>query len=322
MEIVCATDSKYIMPTGIMLTSLLENNMGETIHIHLLHDDTASPHLVSIQNIVAKYRQNINFYLVNNDTFSSFPIGLDYQLDHVGTSLATYYRLYLAEILPDTIDKIIYLDGDILVVDRLTQLWNTDMTGYALGGVPDSYNNMVEHYNRLRYPQSKGYFNAGVLLVNLRYWREHNATALFLDYVKHYPERLKCHDQDVLNFVFMDSKLNLPLKYNVLNEYWFDVRYNFVSWEYEEQLLEAQAHPAIVHFTCIPKPWYKNCFHPYKEIFEKYKSISPWRNMKERRWGTWKFWLEKTAIRLVVMIGLRGEDYIVENRYINLSNRV
>jgi len=319
MEIVCATDSKYIMPTGIMLLSLFENNMGEIVNVHLLHDEASTGLLEPIKLLSVKYHQTIKFYLIDNDTFKDFPIGLDYQVNHVGTSLATYYRLYLTEILPKNIDKVIYLDGDILVVDKLVDLWKIDLSGYALGAVPDSYNNKVEHYNRLLYPQSLGYFNAGVLLVNLKYWREHQVLGKFLDYVRKYPERLQCHDQDVLNILFKDSKYNLPFKYNMLNEYWFDTCYSLVSWEYNAQIQEGQKSPAIIHFTCIPKPWYKNCPHPYKKVFERYKDLSSWRDVTEKRWVSLKYCLEKWAIRLVVALGLRKKDYIIENRYIHLN---
>ena len=127
MEIVCSTDSKYIMPTGIMLTSLFESNRGEVVNVHLLHDQDSAALLDSIRTIAARYQQNIHFYLINDDIFKHFPIGLDFQVDHVGTSFATYYRLYLTEILPADIDKVIYLDGDILVVDKLVELWNTSV---------------------------------------------------------------------------------------------------------------------------------------------------------------------------------------------------
>ena len=318
MDIVCSTDSKYIMPTGVMLTSLFESNKGEIVNIHLLHDKASASLLEPIKSIAASYHQIIHFYLVDDETFQDFPIGLDYQLDHVGSSLATYYRLYLTKILPADMDKVIYLDGDILVVDKLVDLWNTSIENYAIGAVPDSYNNKIEHYNRLCYPQSKGYFNAGVLLINLKYWRDHHVVAQFLDYVKKHPERLKCHDQDVLNFQFQDVKLNLPLRYNVLNEYWFNVRYTLLSWEYDEEMLEAQRHPAIIHFTCIPKPWYKNCQHPLKKEFDKYLAMGPWCGFHEKRWVPWKYCLEKWAIKLIVLIGLRKPDYIVENRYITV----
>lgn len=318
MDIVCSTDSKYIMPTGVMLTSLFESNKGEVVTVHLLHDKASASLLEPIRSIAASYHQVIHFYQVNDETFRDFPIGLDYQLDHVGSSLATYYRLYLTEILPDSLDRVIYLDGDVLVVDKLVDLWHTDITGYALAAVPDGCNNGVEHYNRLRYPQSLGYFNAGVLYINLGYWREHHAVSLFLDYVKQYPERLKCHDQDVLNYVFRQAKLSLPLRYNALNEYWFDVRYTPLSWEYDEQIQEAQRHPAIIHFTCVPKPWYSNCPHPLKKEFDRYLSMSPWRGIKQKRWMPLRFCLEKMAVWLVVMLRLRKPSYRVENRYIKV----
>lgn len=319
MEIVCATDSKYIMPIGVMLTSLYENNMGELVNVHLLHDKSCVGLLQPLQSLASQYGQSIHFYLVNNERLQHFPIGLNYQLDHVGTSLATYYRLFLTEILPDNIDKVIYLDGDILVVDKLVDLWKTDISAYALGAVPDSYTNKIEHFNRLRYPQPLGYFNAGVLLINLKYWREHQVIHQFCDYVKRYPERLHCHDQDVLNVLFKEAKLELPFRYNILNEYCFALPYSLVSWEYDNQIQAAQTHPAIIHFTCIPKPWYKNCKHPYKKVFDAYQAKSPWAEVKQKRWMPWKYCLEQMAISLVVAMGLRKRDYIISNRYIKLS---
>ena len=319
MEIVCSTDYKYVVPTGIMICSLFENNKDEQINLHILHDKDSIKLLEPIKNLASQYRQNIYFHCINNDTFHNFPIGLDYQLDHVGTSLATYYRLLLTELLPSDIDKVIYLDSDIIVTDHLTDLWNTDISQYALGAVPDSYNNQVMHYNRLRYSQSLGYFNAGMLLINLKYWREHHAVAHFMDYIKQHPERLRCHDQDVLNAIFKDAKFLLPLRYNMLNEYWYDLHYNPISWEYEQQIIEGQKHPAIIHFTCIPKPWYKNCHHPHKKTFDYYKSHSPWHNIPEKRWWSVYYHLEKIAVRLVVALGLRKSDYIDDNKYISLS---
>lgn len=318
IDIVCSTDDNYIMPTGVMLTSLFENNKGININVHLLHGGLTNEHIKQITHQVSIYGQNIKFYRMDDCLFSDFPIGKSYQTDHVGSSMATYYRLFLTRLLSDDIEKVIYLDGDILVVDSLQELWDMDMSDKAIAAVADSYNNDITHYNRLRYPQKQGYFNAGVLLINLKYWREHKVESKFLDYVANYPERLACHDQDVLNYIFKDAKMELPLKYNMLNEYWFDVRYSLISWEYEQQILDGQKNPVIIHFTCIPKPWYKNCKHPYKKMFEKYKSMSLWSNVKEKRWLRIKYLIEQIFIKSVVFIGLRKNDYIIENRYIKL----
>lgn len=318
IEIVCSTDDKYVMPTGVMLTSLFENNKGECVNIHLLHGGITDEHIGQLKSLVAGYGQQICFYKMDELTFKDFPIGKSYQNSHVGASMATYYRLILTQVLSDDIEKVIYIDGDILVADSLRGLWNTDISDKALAAVPDSFTNDITHYNRLRYSQKDGYFNAGLLLINLIYWREQNLVDKFLDYVKYNPERLACHDQDVLNYFLKDAKMDLPFKYNMLNEYWFDVRYNMVSWEYEEQIREGQRHPVIVHFTCIPKPWYKNCKHPYKREFDKYRAMTVWGNVRERRWLPVKYLMEQLCIKLVVLIGLRKPDYIAENRYINI----
>ena len=90
---------------------------------------------------------------------------------------------------------------------------------YAAGVIPDMSIDDIRIYNRLQYSPSLGYFNAGVLLVNLRYWRENNLSESFFEIINKYPERLRYHDQDVLNIVLKEIKLTLPLKYNVQHGY-------------------------------------------------------------------------------------------------------
>ncbi|WP_337616702.1 glycosyltransferase family 8 protein, partial [Prevotella sp.] len=221
MDIVCSTDCCYVMQTGIMLTSLFENNREADIRVHVLHNGIDSNSITLIERIASDYGQKITFCHVDETLCSAFPIGRDGQNTHVGTSYATYYRLFLSELLPKDISRVIYLDGDIIVMDSLNDLWATDMHDKAIAAVPDSYNNKIEHYNRLHYPQPLGYFNAGVLLINLDYWRTNNVVSAFCQYASANPDSLYCHDQDILNYVFRESKITLPLRYNMLNEYWF-----------------------------------------------------------------------------------------------------
>lgn len=318
MEIVCSTDSCYVMQTGIMLTSLFENNREADIRVHVLHNGIDSNSITLIERIACDYGQKITFYLVDESLFSTFPIGRDGQNTHVGTSYATYYRLFLSELLPNDINRVLYLDGDIIVMDSLNELWATDMHDKAIAAVPDSYNNKIEHYNRLHYPQQLGYFNAGVLLINLDYWRTNNVVSAFCQYASARPDSLYCHDQDILNYVFRDCKIVLPLRYNMLNEYWFKTRHSVVSWEFDNQIHYGQQHPAIIHFTGLPKPWFSNCRHPMKPEFEHYRTMTPWRDVKERKWGDIRHLIEHIAQKLLVLLGLRKADFIEFNKYVKL----
>lgn len=316
MEIVCSTDSCYVMQTGIMLTSLFENNRGESIRVHLLHNGVAAEVLSPIERIVECYGQRIVFYEMDEARFKSFPIGREGQNTHVGASYATYYRLFLTELLPPDVCRVIYLDGDLIVMRSLRELWSLDMHDCAIGAVPDSYNNRPDPYNRLHYPQSMGYFNAGVLLINIDYWRRNDVLRLFFECASSKADRLSCHDQDILNYVFRTVKLLLPLKYNMLNEYWFDVRHSVVSWEFDSQIRDGQQSPVVVHFTGLPKPWFSNCRHPFKCEFERYRAMTPWRSNKESRWGGVAHLVEQMAKRLLVVSGLRGADIIETNKYV------
>ena len=87
--------------------------------------------------------------------------------------MATYYRCMFSAILPEEVDKVLYLDCDIVILGDISEYWNTDMSNYSVACVEDIGSNEDERYDILKYDKSFSYFDAGVLLINLRYWREH-----------------------------------------------------------------------------------------------------------------------------------------------------
>ena len=129
----------------------------------------------------------------------------------------------------------------------------------------------IRIYNRLQYSPSLGYFNAGVLLVNLRYWRENNLSESFFEIINKYPERLRYHDQDVLNIVLKEIKLTLPLKYNVQHGYFFkDPLISRAYWDEKEKAIN---DPVILHYSGS-KPWFIEFEPPFKKDFAFYLNIS------------------------------------------------
>lgn len=304
MEIVCSADNNYVMPTGIMLTSLFENNKDEVIRVHLLDGGLTSESKKNLDDIAKKYKKKqIVYYKMDESLFRDFPIGNANQAVHI-QSMATYYRLYMTKILPEDVEKVIYLDGDLLVLDSLRSLWNWDVEECALAAVPDPFNNMTTHYNTLRYPMELGYFNAGVLLINLKYWRANHVIEDFLDLIKKHPDRLVSHDQDVLNYVFRNKKKVLPLKYNMMPAYLYKKEYCPLVWNFEDDLFEGQKYPVIVHFTFVPKPWCKDCDNPYKKVFERYKKMTIWANLKELTGKTLKERIVEQCKCLFIRIGI------------------
>ena len=170
INIVACTDKKFIMPTGVMMTSVCENNMDTDVVFHIIVDeDVNTDDCQDLKDAVTIYRgKSVLFYHANDKMQKkSFPKGMNRN----DITRTTYYRLYLAELLPAELDKVLYLDGDVIVRHSLLPLWNTNIEEKAVAAAYDCSSGRIEYYNRLKYPFELGYFNAGVLLINLKYWR-------------------------------------------------------------------------------------------------------------------------------------------------------
>lgn len=289
IHIVCSTDSNYIMPTGVMIRSVCINNRNEPIVFHIIIDESVTVmqrHL--LENCVNDSNNHqIVFHLVDGSLFNNFP-----QLGITKTYItkATYYRLLFTDIFGANINKVLYLDGDMIITGSLRLLWETDLDGYAVGAVTDMSEG-IHDYHRLGYPASLGYFNAGMLLVNLDYWREHHVKDLFLDVINHHPERIKYHDQDVLNIVFCRAKKMLPFKYNFQDGFMYKAeRMEMNAQKYAGEIKDAIAHHAIIHYTSTAKPWHKECLNPFKAEWWKVLAKTSWVGYKPVRRFPYSRW--------------------------------
>ena len=144
-----------------MLCSLLEHN--PIIRIHFFHGSIPRSELLKLEALAANYGcEKIVFYDVRQANFE------DLRVDK-WASIAVYYRLLAPRLLPDTIEKVLYLDSDLIVRKSLAPLWNTDIADRPLAAVPDYIGGTAGR--DLGLPDGTKYFNSGVLLMNLQYWR-------------------------------------------------------------------------------------------------------------------------------------------------------
>ena len=284
VHIVACLDKKFVMPTGVMMCSACVNNPDVEIVFHLIGDESLSDHdKQGLADVVSLYQgKETVFYEIDSQLSRKYPCRSG------NITQATYYRLFLTKILPESLDKVLYIDGDCIIRHSLFPLWNTDISEYAIGVCPDSLEAGMDIYDRLRYSSSKGYFNAGVMLINLNYWRIHNLAEQFTDYLERFPNRILFEDQDLMNVIFQDSKLVLPIKYNFQAGFLWNNRY----WDYkkyEEEFKEGLKDPVIVHFSTDDKPWhiYSYGHHPYKSTFKKYQLMTKWQNVRyeHRPWN-------------------------------------
>uniref|UniRef100_UPI0026017C5A glycosyltransferase family 8 protein n=1 Tax=Bacteroides sp. TaxID=29523 RepID=UPI0026017C5A len=246
IHIVLASDDAYIQHLGTLLISIFENNKEERFTIHLLLDGVSDNKRVLCSQIVEKYGQSLVYYEMDKSLFHKFPLRAK---DHI--SIASYYRLKLPELLPKDLSHILYMDCDMIVTGKLRPLWDIDVTNVALAAVMDTLSFMPETFERLAYPMYDKYFNAGLLHINLDFWRQQNIFEEALQIAEEKADTLLWHDQDILNILFHGHWKNLPFRWNVMNTLMRP--FPFYTTEVLHEINSEIAHRAVIHYTCAWK---------------------------------------------------------------------
>lgn len=308
IHVACNIDSRYVRYCAVTLVSLFENNPGKEFTIHIITRELAHSEKEVLIQLAAKYNNHVCYYELDSSLMEGFTI----RATHNRISLATYYRCFLSGILPADIDRLLYLDCDILVLGDISPLWETPMDDKtAIAAVEDMGCRESQRYDTLQYPQSYSYFNAGMMLINLAYWREHDIARSCLDYYHTYPERIVFNDQDLLNSVLYRNKKLLDVRWNMQEGFYRNLP--SVDEEWRKQHVDALLHPVILHFT-NRKPWDYDSQHPFKEVYFHYEDLTPWKgkralknpfNLLKRFFRLLPFWLHIRKPKYIKLDQLR-----------------
>ena len=272
MDIVFATNNEFCPYAAIAITSLLEHNRGK-IRIHLFTIDVDESNLQQISQLVSSYIDaKLQIYPVNASLLDGFPNPDIY-------SWAAYLRLFMPEQLPAHVDKVLYLDADLIINGSLQELWNIDISDYSCAAVYDtilSYS-IVKDYIGYDY-YAEGYANSGVLLINLAYWRAHHIQQQLMDFLK--THLVKLPDQDAINAVLHGTIKFIHPKWNCHTGYFAFPP--LVRGDQKKYIKTLWRNARIVHFTGPAKPWYRECVNPYKKDFRKYAQLVSWNGISDR----------------------------------------
>ena len=214
------TYSKF---TGTTMLSIFENTSAP-VTVHILHDETLTQdNRDKFIYLAGRYGQAVEFYNVEKicpDKLSAF-IELTPEIKNARVSVGTLYRLLVPQIISSDVEKIIYLDSDIVVNLDIKELWQIELGDKILAGVPEilSYKTIDDMNFAFRlcadgFVKHENYFNAGVLVMNLNLLHaEEKKIFDGLRFTQKYRQR-GYFDQDVLNYCFTSRTLNLPAKFN------------------------------------------------------------------------------------------------------------
>lgn len=282
LNVVFTIDKKFIQHFAVTLISLLENNRDLTVRAFLIHDISDQEDLRILDGlsemVAERYGAAVETIFFNNALFDNYKVAPNY-------SKTVYYRLMITDLMPADVDKVLFLDSDIVVTGSLKELARLEFK--YLAAVHDvSLDNNKERLNELGFPV-KEYFNAGVLLIDVKSWREENIAAKLIELADEYINRIAWQDQDILNMFFYDKWHVLSRKYNAL----------LVM----EKLPEM---PVIIHYGGTHKPWLYAHDHPYKSQYWKYIKFTPFKDAKYPDY-CFKEFIRKFYIRFLDLFHLR-----------------
>jgi len=257
-----AFDKNYLTPFFTLITSIFINNKSNQISIHAIVTGISEAEKATINGYVKQNNAIINYYSIDEKTVSQ------YVLTSTWTS-AVYYRLYFPLLVPASVNRLLYLDTDTIVVNNLAQLYTSDLEHYPVGAV---YDNWVKTAPQLGIKEEGNYFNSGVLLIDVKKWNAQRISDASFAFLSANPEKIKYVDQDALNAVLMNNWKKLNAKYNLM--------YSYISEDLsKEELNKFVADKVILHFT-LQRPWYLLCKNRYRNLYFFYLHKSPVENAK------------------------------------------
>lgn len=288
MNIVYTTNEAFVAKVAAGICSVFENNkdMSE-IRIFIIGQELSEDSKIKFNTIAEKYKRIIT--IVPLEKLERY---LDFEFDTGGWNPIVLARLLLDCLLPEEIDRVLYLDGDTINIASLKEVWETNLNGNVIGAcIEATVNKKQRIYLGMEHIP---YVNAGVLLIDLNKWRQERTGELILEFYKSNKGKLFANDQDAINGALKDDIYYLSPRYNFYNIYWF-YPYKLLkklmgnTFYYSQEVVEqAIQSPAIIHYLGEERPWRNGNKHKYRDEYLKYLNKTPWKNEKmEEGWKTY-----------------------------------
>lgn len=284
IHVALGTDDRYAPYAGAVIASVIANaGPSDRLVFHILTFGLSDNNLAKFKMQCANTSHEVHFSRASIEECANFP-------ETVHT-LSAFLRLLAPKLLAG-LEKVIYLDADLIVLSSLRALWDTEVIGVAIAAAPDAqhfFRGSAENYWRnIGLPPGAVYFNSGVLLMNLDYWREHHLTDRLAAWLRTHGSKALHSDQSALNALLAAEVVSLPLRWNFQMPLVCTVLY---GWGANAQLEDAARTPAIIHFTTSRKPWRREYRIPYAAAYRRHLASTPWGYTAVPKWTRRDIWI-------------------------------
>lgn len=266
IPILVTLDQNYVPQLRVLLTSIYINHPGQGFDIYLLHSRIPEEVLEHLSEEIRLFDYRLISVRTDEKVFEAAKVTDRYPKE-------MYYRLLAAKWLPEDIDKILYLDPDILVINPLYELWDMNIEEFLFAAATHTRKTAVaNNMNKIRLGTSTDYYNSGVLLINLKKAREEIIPEEIFHFVEENSMELILPDQDVLNVLYGEKILSLNdsiWNYDARNYHSYMIRSGGV-----ENMTWMMSNTSILHFCGRDKPWKKNYRRRFGALYHHYMSLA------------------------------------------------
>ena len=284
MDAVYSSNENYVRHLAVSMYSLMDRNQAaERIRVFILSSGITSESRERLFQIAEHFGREI-VWIPMGDLREKFP----YEVDTGGFDISAMGRLFAPQVLPETVEKALYLDCDTIVCGSIAPLYETELGENLVGMVmePTAYPQMRA---AIGLTQDDPYYNSGVLLMALGQWRVQNVLRQLLEFYAASEGNLFACDQDTLNGALKGRILTLPPKYNFFTNYRYfhyktleriSASYRLVG---KRAFKEARRSPVILHYLGDERPWIAGNHNHYRRLYETYLAMTPWKGMPKQK---------------------------------------
>lgn len=228
MNVLYSSDDNYAQHMGVSIYSLLRHNAEfENIRLYVIDNDISPENRDKLREMVSRFSNAEIMFLPFLEWKEKLRLNMSWDI-----SISSYARLFVGEMLPETVDRVLYADCDMIVCEPLRELWNTPLDGKVLAAVQDGISADTKAAVGLQ--AGMRYFNAGLLLIDLAEWRARKMGERCMSFIDGHGGNVVHHDQGVLNGVLMGDYVNLPIKDNLMTIHYMLSREKLLKYFHEE----------------------------------------------------------------------------------------
>jgi lipopolysaccharide biosynthesis glycosyltransferase len=322
MRILLTFDTGYAPHAATVMESIIRNCPEKLDFVIIYYDLNQETQNILSQHFKPKTRK-IEFVSLDKEILQN-SINDVKTTEHL-KGFNTYLRLFAPMLLPD--DEVIYLDCDIIVQGNILEItagmdlskpicamteynpaykWQYLSRAVSMGKVAHPWVQEAywyRTYQNLEMDATASYFNAGVMVINLEYWREHKVAEKAIAFLLNHPEKCYAADQDALNHAINGN-------YSTLAPHWNTVASPVFSGYTEKQIQKASKNPCIIHTVGGVKHWHYMCFNRNaKKLYRQYRKLTPYPEFgySDKNLANILKYQVKSAVKLV----LPGTLYVI-----------